>query len=94
MQTSKYNHITEISTVTKKKKSPVRARKYEQAPSPKKKIKTRSPTKRLMQMKNSSAKSMAKTQGQIDTSKILYNVKPGQAYLVKKEQFEDIKKKR
>lgn len=90
-----FSNISNLSEVrTTKRKSPFKKRKYEQAASPKKKIKCRSPTKRLMQMKNSSAKSQMKTQGQVDATSILYNVKPGQAYLVKKDTFEALQKKR
>ena len=38
-----------------------------------------------MQMKNQQAKSQMNTAGQRDGSNILYNVKPGRAYLVQKE---------
>ena len=60
---------------------------YEVRPSPKKSYKVKSPTKWLMQMKNSSEQALIKTDGKRDNSKILYNVKPGQAYLVTKEDF-------
>lgn len=78
-----------VTVVSQKKKSPKKKARYEQQPSPKKKIVTRrpvSPTKRLMQMKNATAKNQQKTKGQTD-GKILYNVTPGQAYLVQKEDF-------
>lgn len=54
--------------------------------SPKKKLpskqKVRSPTKRLMDMKNSNEKAQIKAFSKKDDTNILYNVKPGQAYLV------------
>jgi hypothetical protein len=40
-----------------------------------------------MQMKNSSEQALIKTDGKRDNTKILYNVTPGQAYLVTKEDF-------
>ena len=92
--TKTQQYIQKVHTGATKKKSPRKARKYEQAPSPKKKIKTRSPTKRLMQMKNAKERAQVKTSGQVDASSLLYNVKPGQAYLVKKETFENLQKQR
>lgn len=72
-------------------------RRYEPLPSPKKKIVkrtgTRSPTKRLMQMKNAQARTQNQTAGQRDGSNILYNVKPGTAYLVSKEDVSTLSKK-
>ncbi len=38
-------------------------------------------------MKNATAKSQAKTQGDRNDGNILYNVNPGSAYLVEKEDF-------
>lgn len=80
------------TTVKTYQKGPVKVTEtwttYEVWTSPKKKIgKTKSPTKRLMDMKNSSEKAQIKTHHKKDDNKILYNVTPGQAYLVTKEDF-------
>lgn len=40
-----------------------------------------------MDMKNSNEKALIKTYQKKDNSNILYNVQPGQAYLVWKEDF-------
>jgi hypothetical protein len=40
-----------------------------------------------MDMKNSNEKAQIKTYNKKDNSNILYNVTPGQAYLVRKEDF-------
>lgn len=64
---------------------------YEIRSSPKKKLPShknaRSPTKRLVDMKNSNEKAQIKTYQKKDNTNILYNIKPGQAYLVRKEDF-------
>ena len=41
-------------------------------------------------MKNAKEKTQVKTAGQRDNTTILYNVKPGRAYLVKKEDVMNI----